>query len=150
MFTSYIVGVTRAFFSKLLFYSHILISSQKTKQPTTHTYNGIKPPKPTQNRPFLHKPTMQPPSPSVLRAKLSAATRLRNHALTQGNKHSGSSKPKFQMMLENGTARRGETERLESVSSQRQSNALKLRFRAGRPAVRRIPESAELDTPDRG
>ena len=35
--------------------------------------------------------------------------------------------------------RLGEAERLESASSQRQPNALKLSFRAGRPAVGRSP-----------
>ncbi|HBP99606.1 MAG TPA: hypothetical protein DD672_03905 [Gammaproteobacteria bacterium] len=53
-------------------------------------------------------------------------------------------------MREKNKARLGETERIESASSQRQSNALKLGFRAGRPAVTRILVSAEIDNLDRG
>jgi len=53
-------------------------------------------------------------------------------------------------MREKNKARLGETKRLESASSQRQSNALKLGFRDGRPAVTRILVSAEIDNLDRG
>ncbi|HBJ88984.1 MAG TPA: hypothetical protein DDZ21_03355 [Gammaproteobacteria bacterium] len=59
-------------------------------------------------------------------------------------------KSESEAMREKNKARLGETERIESASSQRQSNALKLGFRAGRPAVTRILVSAEIDNLDRG
>ena len=59
-------------------------------------------------------------------------------------------KSESEAMREKNKARPGETERIESASSQRQSNALKLGFRAGRPAVTRILVSAEIDNLDRG
>ena len=59
-------------------------------------------------------------------------------------------KSESEAMREKNKARLGETKRLESASSQRQSNALKLGFRAGRPAVTRILVSAEIDNLDRG
>ena len=59
-------------------------------------------------------------------------------------------KSESEAMREKSKARLGETERIESASSQRQSNALKLGFRAGRPAVTRILVSAEIDNLDRG
>ena len=59
-------------------------------------------------------------------------------------------KSESEAMREKNKARLGETERIESASSQRQSNALKLGFRAGRPAVTTILVSAEIDNLDRG
>ena len=59
-------------------------------------------------------------------------------------------KSESEAMREKNKARLGETERIESASSQRQSNALKLGFRAGRPAVRGILDSSATDNLDRG
>jgi len=81
---------------------------------------------------------------------LSSASKPRSHDSRLGSQQSEKPESESEAMREKNKARLGETERLESASSQRQSNALKLGFRAGRPAVTRILVSAEIDNLDRG